>query len=129
MVVMRGLLRCVVVITSFLILIGCGGGAENSDSETPAPITTPVLYSTVLQWSMPSTRSDGISIAQSDLAGYRIYMGSTESTLQLISTIENPQTLTFTVSDLAAGSYYFAVSTYDKNGLESSLSNTIKREF
>jgi hypothetical protein len=63
---------------------------------------------------------------ENDLAGYRIYFGTapaaydTSTPLGLTQTPAAPCT---TVTDLAPGTYYFAVTAYDASGNESVYSN------
>jgi hypothetical protein len=57
-----------------------------------------------------------------------VYFGTSANDLNLIATIIDPSTLTYEVTDLSKGTYYFAISVYDEQGLESTLSNIVRRE-
>jgi fibronectin type 3 domain-containing protein len=61
--------------------------------------------------------------AETDLAGYRVYVGTASGTYSAPRTI-GLQT-TYTVTGLAAGTYYFAVTAVNTAGLESDFSNEV----
>lgn len=110
-----------------VLLTGCGGSSDSSPS--PSNPTPPVSYSMSLAWKAPISRMDGSSLSLNDVAGYKIYMGKSESNLDLVKTIDDPLTLTTEITGLSQGKYYFAISTYDSENLVSPLSNTLIREF
>jgi hypothetical protein len=61
-----------------------------------------------------------------DLTGYHIYCGS--SATQLNSQISvNSATTSYLVSNLEAGTWYFAVTAYNSAGFESAPSNTVSK--
>jgi hypothetical protein len=76
-----------------------------------------------LSWGIPSTRTDGTPLSLSEIDGFRIYMGQSSGQLNMIMDLSGGTTTTYTVTDLASGTYYFAVTTYDTEGNESPLSN------
>ncbi len=61
--------------------------------------------------------------SEPDLAGYKIYYGSASGTYSTVVPI-GTQT-TYTVSGLAPGTYYFAVTAFNSSGLESGYSNEV----
>ncbi len=79
-------------------------------------IITPSLNAAdvILAWS---------SNSESDLAGYRVYYGTSPGVYGTSMTIGNQTT--FTIAGLAAGTYYFAVTAYNTSGLESGFSNEV----
>ncbi len=104
--------------------------AQASVSLTPFTLVveaTPVMSTTTLSWIAPSTRTDGSPLSLSEIDGYRIYMGDSETALALLMDI-NDQTLTqYTVTDLSSGTYYFSVTAYDMDGNESGNSNIVMK--
>ncbi len=83
--------------------------------------------STTLSWSAPTTRADGTALALSEIDGYRIYMGDSESSLLLVMDINDSTLTTYTLTDLTTGSYFFTVTAYDMDGVESGYSNIISK--
>ncbi len=84
---------------AFLLLVGAA-------SATAADV--------VLAWD-PNT--------EPDLAGYKIYYGNASGVYTTIVPI-GTQT-TYTISGLAPGTYYFAVTAFNTSGLESGYSNEV----
>ncbi|MFZ5862693.1 MAG: hypothetical protein ACOYXR_07635 [Nitrospirota bacterium] len=107
-----------------LVLAGCGNGAGSTDAQSPSD---PVNLSTaVLNWDAPSTSEDGTPIA--DLAGYRVYYGTTEPVTKSNSdSVDVGDTLGHTFDSLPAGTYYFAVAAYDLYNNESELSGSVTK--
>ena len=60
---------------------------------------------------------------EADLAGYKIYFGSASHTYGPPIVIGSQTT--YTITGLAPGTYYFAVTAYNTAGLESSFSNEV----
>jgi fibronectin type 3 domain-containing protein len=122
----RNIFLLIVVLVFTSLLTGCGIN-ESSESTNTASQQTVVSDDTVnLSWAAPSTRSDGVYLSPSDLAGYKVYMGSSANDLRQLVDLNDNQATEFTVSDLDAGSYYFAVSAYDQDGMESGFSQVIR---
>ncbi len=102
-------------------------GSNNSSSGTSTGTNSSQTQKTaVLSWLAPTTNVDGTPLA--DLAGFRVYYGQTA----LISKETSQQvavgdTLTYTVSGLQNGLYYFAVVAVDLVGNESGLSQTMSK--
>jgi len=86
-------------------------------------VTQPVTSgSATLTWTAPTTNTDGSALT--DLAGYHIYYGNSPSALSTMIDIASAGTLSYTVSSLASGTWYFAISAYTTSGLQSALSAT-----
>jgi len=79
------------------------------------------LGSATLSWEAPTENTDGTPLA--DLAGYRIRWGRDPSELDQVQGIPNPGITTAVVEGLAAGTWYFTVSAYNRDGLESEPSD------
>ncbi len=84
-----------------------------------------VLTSTNLSWAAPSTREDGTPLTLSDIDGYRIYMGDSESTLVPVMDINDYSVTQYTLTGIEQGDHYFAVTAYDSAASESGFSNII----
>lgn len=83
--------------------------------------TTSTTGSASLHWTAPTTNTNGSALT--NLAGYHIYYGKSTSTMTTAITVASPGTTSYTVSNLAAGTWYFAVSAYTTNGTQSAKSN------
>jgi hypothetical protein len=80
-----------------------------------------VTGAAILSWQPPTQRADGTTLT--DLAGYRIYYGTTRggSYPQRIE-LANPGLTTYVVENLGAGTWYFVTTAYDAAGNESGYS-------
>lgn len=77
--------------------------------------------SATLSWTPPTTNTNGSTVS---LAGYRIYYGTSASNLSRTVQVANAGLTRYVLSDLSAGTWYFAVRAYNSNGSESANSNT-----
>lgn len=80
-----------------------------------------------LSWVAPTTRIDGSPLPISEIAGYKIYMGSAPNNLNLAALITDPYLMEHKFSELSTGTYYFAVSTYTQENVESGLSVIVSK--
>jgi hypothetical protein len=93
----------------------------------PAPIEPVTTYSDVsLSWTAPLEREDNQPISLSDIAGYKIYYGNTEGNYDKSIDINDGIAEGHTVENLASGTYYFVVTTYDTDGRESRYSTVVQ---
>ncbi len=95
-------------------------------STAPTPEPTQAQRSAVLLWNQPTTNTDGTLLT--DLQGYRIYQGSAANNLRAVASVAVNQ-MSYTASGLAQGTYYFAVSAYNRDGSEGPLSNVGSKTF
>jgi hypothetical protein len=74
-----------------------------------------------LTWSAPTENADGTPVT--NLAGYRVYYGTSPGDLSQSIEVSGAATTTYMVENLAAGTYYFAIAAYNTSGVESEQSN------
>jgi len=58
----------------------------------------------------------------SEIGGYRIYLGSSTDTLDMIAEITDPYQLAYQIDNLSTGTHYFSVTAFDTYGSESEMS-------
>jgi len=75
-----------------------------------------------VKWVAPTENSNGTALT--DLAGYTVYYGTSASTLSQGQSVQvsNPAALSYTVTGLTSGTWYFAVASYTSSGQASTLS-------
>jgi hypothetical protein len=78
--------------------------------------------SATLSWMPPTQNTDGTPLT--NLAGYRVYWGPAVGNYTSSVTLNTAGLTSYVVSNLAPGTYYFAVSALNSGGLESALSNS-----
>jgi len=96
-----------------------------SSTTTPPPTTSTTTSSTAvtLGWVAPTQNSNGTPIT--DLAGYKIHYGTVSQDYTQVVSITNPSLSRYVLDSLASGTYYFAISSYNSQGVESPLSGEI----
>ena len=88
-------------------------------STTPPPATGTVTIS----WMPPTENTDGSTLT--NLAGYHIYYGTSQSNLNQLVNITNPGLATDVLSNLSAATWYFAMASVNSSGGESARSNVV----
>lgn len=106
------------------LLSGCIDPGPDSTHATTASPSSAAGTATV-SWEAPITNNDGTPLT--DLAGYRIYYGSSPENLGHSVQIKSIGLQTYVVDDLQSGTWYFAVMAVASNGSESNLSNIVSK--
>ena len=83
------------------------------------------VLSTTLSWTAPTENEDGTPLT--DLAGFKIYWGTTPGSYTNSVTIDNPTVSTYVVENLAPGNYEFVATAFNAAGVESAYSNIATR--
>jgi len=87
-----------------------------SGTKTPIPIKT-INGVATLDWLPPTQNSDGTILT--NLAGYTVYYGTDRNNLSQSVKVSNPGLASYTVTGLTSGTWYFAVTSYSADGVES----------
>jgi hypothetical protein len=87
----------------------------------PPATPPPTLGSATLSWTAPTQNTDGTPLT--DLAGYKIYYGTTSGQLTQAIMLNATGSTTYVVTGLASGTYYFAVAALASDGTESAQSD------
>jgi fibronectin type 3 domain-containing protein len=90
-----------------------------------------LCLASIVAWSVPIF-SESVTLSwdpnsESNLAGYRVYYGTSSRTYG--SSIDAGMATTFAVTGLGLGTYYFAVTAYNSSGEESTFSNEVAKAF
>jgi hypothetical protein len=118
-------------LAALFVLFGCGGGVSTAiqpanqasgpgsgsdPGSGPAPSSGDATAT--LTWAAPTTNVDGTPLT--DLAGYKIYYGTEPG---VYTSVDVGKVTTYVVTGLTKGQiYYFTVTDYDTNGIESDFS-------
>lgn len=81
--------------------------------------------SATLSWTPPTRNTNGTTLT--NLAGYRIYYGTSASNLTRTVQLSNAGLTRYVINDLSPATYYFAIRAYTSSGAESANSNTISK--
>jgi hypothetical protein len=104
------------------LLAGCGGAQTEATASgtNAAPVTPGATGAATLSWASPTQNTDGSAVT--NLAGYRIYHGTSANALNTMIQVSNPGITLYVVDSLATGTHYFAVTAYNTAGAESDRS-------
>jgi hypothetical protein len=90
-------------------------------------VTKPAANSATLSWTAPTKNTDGTDV--SDLAGFTIVYGTTQTALDQSVRIDNATASTWSMDSFPSGTYYFAVKAFTQSGTESSMSSVVSKVF
>jgi hypothetical protein len=85
--------------------------------------TAPAPGTAKLSWRLPTDNTNGSKIT--DLAGVRIYYGTSKSDLSHSVEVTGLSETTYTVSGLTAGTWYFGAEAYTTAGTRSGMSSIV----
>jgi hypothetical protein len=85
----------------------------------------PVVGAATLSWTPPTQNTDGSSLT--NLAGYRIYYGTSSTSLTKSVQVSSAGITSYMIEGLAPSTYYFTVRAYTTAGKESANSNVVSK--
>jgi hypothetical protein len=93
---------------------GSSIAALNRFSITVEPVGT---VSKTISWTAPTQNEDGSALT--DLAGYRIYYGTSAGDLNEVIELNSAGITSYVIEDLAPGTYFLAMTSFNSIDLES----------
>src|SRR5882757_9330459 len=102
---------------------GTGTTVASNTKVTPPVKTTTTTGVATLDWLPPTQNSDGSVLT--NLAGYTVYYGTSPSNLSQSVKVTNPGLSAYSVTNLTSGTWYFAVTSYSADGVESVRTSTV----
>lgn len=106
--------------TSGIVISVSDGRLSASLPAFSIAVNAPTSGTASLQWTAPTQNTDGSALT--NLGGYRIYFGSSASSLTQTQQIASASTTSYVLNNLSAGTWYFAVAAYTTAGVESAKS-------
>jgi hypothetical protein len=97
------------------------GRLTSSPVRFSIDVTGTTLGSATLRWQPPTQNQDGTPLT--NLAGYVVRYGTSSSRLDSEVEIKNPGVTSAVIEDLTPATWYFAMSAFNLDGIESSLSS------
>jgi Fibronectin type III domain len=115
--------------------VGTYAGIVISASDGTTKVALPAFAITVTQvgeksatlsWDAPTKNMDGSALT--NLAGYRIFYGTSRNSLTQSITISSVGMTMYVISNLSPGTtYYFAIMAYNTAGVQSNLSTIVSK--
>jgi hypothetical protein len=96
------------------------GQATATTSDFSVEVSQVQLGSVTLSWTAPTQNSDGSTLT--DLAGYKIYYGTSAGSYPHKISIDTSGTTTYVVDNLAPDTYFFVATAVNSKGMESDFS-------
>jgi hypothetical protein len=114
--------------------VGTTTGIVIGVTDGVASVTLPAFSITVqavatgsatVTWVPPTQNADGSALT--NLAGFKVYWGTTQGSFPNSVTLNNAGLTTYVVESLVPGTYYFATTAFNSSGVESNRSNTASK--
>lgn len=103
--------------------------SDGTDNATLGPFAITVQAvssgSVTLSWTAPTQNEDGSTLT--DLAGYKVFWGTTPGSYPNSVTINNSGLTTYVVENLVPGDYEFVAKSFNSTGIESDFSEPVTR--
>ena len=113
--------------TGIIITVSDGQDTASLPAFTITVDSASTTGSASLSWVAPAAREDGTPLSLSEIAGFRIYHGTTSGDLTLLHDVSDGSVTTYTVTGLEPTTHYFAVTGYDYEGRESGYSSILSK--
>jgi hypothetical protein len=111
--------------TTGIVITVDDGEATASLAAFSVTVQAVATGSATLSWIPPTTNTDGSPLT--NLAGYRIYWGTTQGTYPNSATLSNPGLTSYVVGSLTPGTYYFVATAVNTIGIESTFSTVASK--
>lgn len=106
---------------SYYCIAKNAGSTATSSSALLSVLAVPKTASATVRWSAPTAREDGTALPATDIAGYNLYYSVVSGGAMTKIASLSASDLSYVVTDLTAGTYYFAATTVDSKGMESAM--------
>jgi hypothetical protein len=106
--------------TTGIVISVSDGEASTSLAAFNLTVQAVATGSATLSWTPPTTNTDGSALT--NLAGYKIYWGTTQGTYPNSVTLMNPGLTAYVVENLGPGTWFFVATAVNSAGAESAFS-------
>jgi len=110
-------------IATLSLVASCGSPEQQALSIA---VTPGAIGAAELSWVIPTERVDDTPLL--NLAGFTLYYGIAPGLYTEEIVVDNPSINTYLIQNLDSDStFYFAMTAYDANGIESAFSNEVSK--
>ena len=110
---------------SYAVTIAVSDGSVQASLSFALDVVQASARRTTLSWLAPQDRTDGSPLQ--NLAGFRVYYGTQPDALAEVIHVVNPGATSVVVENLTPGTWYFAMTAVDAQGLESARSSVVSK--
>jgi len=107
--------------TSNIVISVSDGTVTASLAAFSINVPAAATGSATIGWTAPTQNTDGTPLT--NLAGFRIYYGTSSANLDQSTTVADAGATSHTVTNLGTGTWYFVVRAYTADDVESTASN------
>ena len=100
-------------------------GRLQASDQASINVSAAVAGRATLSWDAPLARVDGSPLT--NLAGFKLYYGTSAGNLAIVIDVANPGARNWVIDNLTVGTWFFAASAYDQNGIESARSTVASK--
>ena len=108
-----------------IVIKASDGTASSSLRAFSITVSQTALGNVTLSWAAPTQNSDGSPLM--DLAGYKIFYGTSSGNYSHEILISNSGMTTYVVDNLVPDTYFFAAKSFNSSGVESTYSGEAVR--
>ena len=101
------------------------GAATASLATFGIEVVATATGSATLSWVSPTQNSDGTPLT--NLAGFKVYWGTTMGSYPNSATLDNPGLSSYMVDQLTPATWHFVMTSFNSQGVESSFSNVASK--
>ena len=114
---------------SYTVSDGKGGTSSGTVTLTveAAPAPAVISGSAILNWSVPTTRSNGAPLSMAEIAGYEIYLLAESTGVTSVIALDDGSLTSYTIDGLSADTYHFSMAAKDSDGNLSALSAVVSK--
>jgi len=116
-------INSIIADSSFTLSCTGEGGTVNRSVDVSVVVNN--TGTALLSW-VPSTENTDESVL-TDLAGYKIYYGTSPGNYSETITLDNPGLSSYLVESLPSATWYFVMSSYNASNIESSYSGEVSK--
>jgi len=109
--------------TQFILI--CSGVSGSVNEIVNVTVVLNSIGTALISWTPPTENTDSSPLT--DLAGYKIYYGTTPGNYGIPITINNPGLSSYLVENLASSNWYFVMVAFNSSGIESSYSTEVSK--
>jgi len=111
--------------TTGIVITVSDGTATASLAAFSLAVVQVATGSATVSWTAPTTNTDGTALT--NLSGFRVAYGQSSTNLSQSASVTNASISTYTINNLTAGQWFFAVYAVNSSGVESDVSNVASK--
>ncbi len=105
--------------------LDCSGAGGTVNDTVNVAVVLSNNGTALLSWVPPTENTDGSTLT--DLAGYKVYYGTSSGSYGAPITINDPGLSSYMVENLGISDWFFVMTSFNSSGIESSYTTEISK--